>query len=384
MTTLNDLINETSQSEVFGSIFDQATEDDLAFYFATYEVYGENFTHFLQRKEKLLKPQYVKYLSIEAETLNPLITEYLKITHDNEINNEHENDTKHTGYDDIVFGHKTTQGGSDGLTHGLTNTRTGSESHNTDLSITKSGAESHNTTLAITKTGSETHDTDFTSTRTGSENTSDTTYTEFQGSENTHTSGDSAALAASTPPTSPTSLSDFRNDGFASGVGTESMSDSQTDSTTSFTNRKDQKGGNVNKTYNSVKDTQDGGDTITYNNVKDTHSGGDTLTYNNVKDVHSGGDTVTYNNVKDTQGGTDTHTYGKTDTESGTNTNNFNSNVNDKGKDKRTEDLQEEREGYHGVPAELLGSARNYIINTNAFKWLVTELLTCFMDIMEY
>lgn len=384
MTTLQDLIERTSQSDVFGSILDQATEDDLAFYFSTYEVYGENFIHFLQRKEKLLKPQYDKYLSIEAETLNPLITEYLKITHDNEINDEHENDTKHTGYDDIVFGHKNTQSGTDNLTHGLTNTRSGSERHNTDFENVRTGSEEHDTDFQTVRSGDENHNTDFTTTRSGSETNADSTSIEYQGSEKTTTNGDAASLAASTPPTSPTDLTGFRSNGFTSGVGSETMSDSNSESETSFTNRKDVHDGSITKTYNAVKDTQAGGDTITYNDVTDTQSGGDTLTYNNVTDTQSGGDTITYNDVTDTRSGTDSQSYGKTDTESGTNTNNFNSNLNDKGSDKRTEDLQEEREGYTGVPGELLGSARNYILNTNAFRWLVTELLTCFMDIMEY
>lgn len=392
MKTLQMLIDETSQSAVFGSILDQATEDDLAFYFATYEVYGDNFVHFLQRKEKLLKAQYNKYLALEAQTYDPLVTEYMHIVHDNTIGSEHDNTTAHTGHDNIVFGHTNTASGTDTFNRGTINTRTGSETDTDTRTTTRTGSEKTTDTTATTRTGSETDADTRTKTRTGSETDADTTYTEYQGSESVSTGNDSGAMAASTPPVSASTMDGFmgpidgssQGSGFQSGVTSESLTRSRTNSETSYTNRKDQRGGSTTKTYNSVSDANSGNVTKTYNNVADTHSGDITKTYQSVSDANSGSITKTYNQIKDTQSGSDSTQHGRVDTESGTNTNNFDSQLQDSGTDSRTEELDETREGYRGVPAEMLGKARNYILDTNAFRWLVTELLTCFMDIMEY
>lgn len=418
---LRELIEKTSIHNVFGDVFDNATQDDLVFYFETYEVCGDNFIHFLQRKEKLLKDQYDKYLTIEAEELNPLVTQYMHIVHDNEKKDQRDFNKTHTGYDNIQFGHTNTASGTDQNTHGLTVTRTGSESNTDTTVITRTGSETDTDTTAITRTGSESTDdtttivrsgsetTEDTThvTRTGSETDADTTYVQYTGSESVKSGGDTGALSAMTPPVAAATMDGFMGpiDGssqgsqFESGVTSQSLTRARNESETTFDNRKDQKGGNITKTFNSVKD-QKGGDiektyndvtdehsggiTKTYNSVQDTHSGSITKTFNNVADTHSGGITKTYNNVADAQSGTDSITHGRTDTESGTNTANYNDNIRDYGGNTRTEDLDETRQGYDGVPAELLGKARNYIINTNSFKWLVTELLTCFMDIMEY
>lgn len=333
LQTLEEYIASHSGSIFPNSTFDEATKTNIIDWFRFRKVCdNDKFGVFFKRKCLILSKQYNAYLRVENTEYDPLIISYF------EAQNKDKMET--TGSTKATDSRTTT--GTDGSTTQTNGTTSGTNR------ITESGKTNEtgeNVTDGET-TGSITRNTNTSNEQTDTL-THNTTVTN-------QTTENNKSLHGETP---------------ASNIGQTGMPE------------------NLNWQYLSSQDesknTTNGTSATT--GTETTATEGSTTGRENVTESGTNDTTITNTlertDTKTTEG-TESGTTSNTTTVSGTNKNESTgeNTVENTG---ATESNRAARSKTSGNAAELLDKARAYILNTNAFAWLIRELEPCFMMVFE-
>ena len=332
------------------------------------------FGRYFNRTIRSVYNQYLGYLRVETTEFDPMVATYFEqeietrgkstgsVNNESGSTNEGTSTTKFDTSRDVV--HEITTNTTDTSEGTTTVNNTGTV--NTDT--TNAGA-SH----------SEVDDTENTTTTGGSTTTSNTTTVEDTSVSSDHTATrDNKGLTGDNPDSATyveggstgampvlnwvyTSSQTQGQDKESSEDNSHTQGDTETSVTSETTNNS-----SVERTTNSTSDSTD-------------NSTGNTLVTNNLK-------TVTEDDRTNTGERKETGTNGTTGTDNTTTTDsNTNRTTGKQQSDSETMNTQRTRNtGRMEAPQDMLDRARDYIVRTNAFLWLVDQLEVCFMGVYEW
>lgn len=392
--TLSQIINDgqTTLPLLFvGTDVDSATQLEVYEWYHDRQLCDDNvdkFVRYFNRKVRALSEQYHQYLRVETTSFDPAVTRYLEreLTGDRKANVTNgaalrtETTGETTGRGEII------QEGND------TSTLTGSSTQNKDTSGTSEVSGTSNDTRTDNTTQTSNGDTSSrVNSQTGvnglvtesiDENTSNTQRTE--GKETTEQGN--TALSGQLPQSS-----------IYPNTGTSAIREVPN---LSWQYNATQQDGSYNQGEKNTNETTDGSASREGNNRTTTDSTTETTGTQSTDSNNTTRNTGTVANVgKTTQDGKTTGTEmvtgskqdtavaetsatAKDETEGTTHTVTVTSNDGSTA----TDDFTKTRERYTGrdeAAQDLLNRARDYILKTNAFEWLVARLDVCFMGVYD-
>lgn len=344
LKTFDDFISDVGQSTVFANTtIDEATQGSLIEWYGFRKVCdNDRFLRYFQRQLNLVTHQYEEYLRIESVQIDPMVSEYL------------ERQIKRKGTDSGTVTRSNQE------TRNLSNKVNTTESGTDESTTTRDLTAVHDGTRDTTSSGSGTVTTDTTGTSkvdgTGTVEVKDVgegTNTNTRTSNNKHLSGNLPQSSINA------------GGGFPDSLNWEYLTqqDESKDTTTDNGTKKD------NNTQTTTRNTTDTTTTDGNTQQESTTIGTDEET------SHS----------TDTDTGT-IKTDGTTSLNrdvSGTDTGTVESEGQDVSNKQSDEDTRERYTGRHEAPQDMLDRAREYILSTNAFKWLRDQVEVCFMCVYE-
>lgn len=322
MKTYEVILAEVGRETLFeGLEISQSVQDDLLEWFFDRQVCdNDKFVRYFRREIAMLQHQFNEYLRVETCEFDPMVGQYLE----RELRDKRMSEGT---------GKVTSDGANNSQNHGGTETTT---THGTTTTTTND--------LTDTVTNNNTQTNDLTQHTTG-EVTHGGTVKVDGGSTD-----DSSSLDGNTPDSA--TYADAAG-GTMPALNWEYTSGQQ---------QSHSEGSNNSLTTN---DLTDGTDTTTKNTGTVSTTGGGNTRHEGTVTV---GNTGTDNTTVVNNGGTDTTTHNQQDTAT---------------KD-TSEGLTRERTTGRGeAPQDMLNRARNYILKTNAFAWLVDKLDKCFFQVYD-
>lgn len=344
LKTLGEVVADIGEDGLFGSIgLDDASKKAVVEWF-NYRKVCDNalFVPFFQRKLNMNYWQYEQYLRVQSVEFDPMVAEYLErqVVRKGERSDETTRSTTTTN--DLK---SETDGSNTGTTSG--------KQTNALKTERTSGSENDST---VRNTGSDTTTVDTTVQGTGDIKVTDS----GKGEKNTNGTAGHKALSGQLPQSS------VNADGaFPENLNWQYLT--QQDET------KDNTSSTETDTRNYVQTTD--------RNTVDSTQGETVLTHDTTTTGHDEGsanETVDSTGTVSTDG-TSQEKYNSMVKNTGTVTGE------DKGSvaSRNNDDTRERYTGRHESPQDMLDRARDYIMKTNAFNWLVYQLEPCFMGIYD-
>lgn len=338
--TLNELVAKVGKAGLFnGTDYDEATQDAIIFWYGERQICDDVlFERYFKRLLNAIHDQYINYLRIQTVKIDPLVSDYMERL----VKDTTEGTTSG----------KTTRKGST-VTDGTSNTTNGNTSttEGTNTGTIKSeGGGTSSETVGETNGG--------TVKNTGTvkdEASSDGNSTSMVDGENHTTNMNANADIPQSPQNTDGSFPEKLNWQYQSGQSqgkndaTDKRRTTETHQDTNTTTRTD--------------DTT----TTTEGQASKTASGETTTDNTTTNDLK--------NTSKTTVNGTGSKKDDVTVTTDGSDTT--------EGSTKNTGEHTEQYSGRHEAPQDLLDRCRSYILQTNAFMWLVSQLQECFRGVLD-
>lgn len=337
--------NEVGADELFnGTGLDDATQENILDWFYYRKVCdNDKFVLFFNREARINSRQFLEYLRVETTDFDPVVTQYLERQVLSDVETQQDSTGKNTGTQNSTIGSDLTQ------------------TTKVENQATEAVKGTNNQTVTTNSTTHVDGSNDNTETRNLSTTQNGSTQVETSGNEHTDTTQNVSGLTGATPQSATYSNSSGNMPNLD---WTYTSGQSQTKDAT-------------------VTDSNTTGESDTTSSLRTSDTG-------TVKNDGSNSSTTTVNGTNGTIGttGTDTEQKGTTTTtvsggNTGLTTGSNNTETEQFVKGKTGSDTRERLTGRGGAPQDLLDSARNYILRTNAFKWLIAELEKCFMGVYD-
>lgn len=338
--TLNELVEKVGKAELFnGTEYDEATQDAIIFWYGERQICDDVlFERYFKRLLNAIHDQYINYLRIQTVKIDPLVSDYMERLVKDAAEGSTSSTTTREGTA-VTDGSSTTKNDTTSTTDG---TNTGTIKSVGGGTSSETVAEANGGTVKNTGT-------------TKNENKVD-------GNSSSMTDGETKQnnmSANSDIPQSPAN-----NDGtFPENLNWMYQS-----------GQNQQKNTGIDKT----RVTENHLDTTTNTQTDDTT----TTTAGEANRTASGettNDNTTTNDLKNTSktvvGGSGSKTEKVTVTNNG--------NDSTQGTTRNTNEHKEQYSGRHEAPQDLLNRCRSYILQTNAFMWLVSQLQECFRGVLD-